>query len=261
VRFRPCIDLHNGQVKQIVGGSLRDAGEGPVTNFVASQPPEYFADLYWRDGLEGGHVIKLGPGNDAAARAALGCHPGSLQVGGGITGANAAEWLDAGAGKVIVTSHLFIDGELSEERLRELVAAVGAKRLVLDLSCRARDGEYYVVCDRWQTFTKLRVTRDTLGRLAESCSEFLIHGVDVEGMQSGIEKELVQSLGEWAPAPITYAGGIATEADVELMRVLGQGRLDITVGSALDIFGGQGLRYAELVDMDRQARSAKAPPA
>jgi phosphoribosylformimino-5-aminoimidazole carboxamide ribotide isomerase len=243
-------------VKQIVGGSLRDQGAGPETNFVATQPPEYFADLYWRDGLEGGHVIKLGPGNEAAARAALACHPGTLQVGGGITDENAAAWLEAGAAKVIVTSHLFVDGQLAGDRLARLVQAVGAENLVLDLSCRQRDGEYYVVCDRWQTFTSLRVTRDTLGRLASSCAEFLIHGVDVEGKQSGIEIPLVRKLGEWAPAPITYAGGIATPEDVALMRELGQGRLDITVGSALDIFGGSGLRYGDMVELDRRARSA-----
>lgn len=254
MRFRPCIDLHDGQVKQIVGGSLRDQGGGPVTNFVASQPPEYFADLYWRDGLEGGHVIMLGPGNHAAARAALGCHPGSLQVGGGITTDNAAEWLDAGADKVIVTSHIFLAGELMPERLRELVGAVGRDKLVLDLSCRRRGGDYYVVCDRWQTFTALRITPEGLAELAKWCAEFLIHGVDVEGKQAGIEEPLVQLLGECATIPVTYAGGITTPADVARMAELGQNRLDITVGSALDLFGGQGLRYRDLVELDRQNR-------
>lgn len=261
MRFRPCIDLHDGQVKQIVGGSLRDHGEGPVTNFVATRPPEYFADLYWRDGLEGGHVIKLGAGNDDAARAALSCHPGSLQLGGGITDDNAAAWLEAGAGKVIVTSHLFVEGQLSEARLQTLVDIVGRDRLVLDLSCRRQQDDYYVVCDRWQTFTSLRITRDTLCRLAESCAEFLIHGVDVEGKQAGIEESLVQMLGEWAPVPTTYAGGIATPEDVARLVELGQGRLGITVGSALDIFGGSGLRYLDLVAMDRQGRAGAPKPA
>ncbi len=254
MRFRPCIDLHDGRVKQIVGGSLRDQGDGPVTNFVAEQPPEYFADLYWRDGLAGGHVILLGPGNTAAARAALARHPGNLQVGGGITAANAAEWLDAGAGQVIVTSHVFVDGELSADRLRALVAAVGRERLVLDLSCRARGGDYYVVCDRWQTFTTLRVTPATLAELARHCAEFLVHGVDVEGKQAGIEEPLVELLGEAAPIPATYAGGIATPADVDRIARLGKNRLDFTVGSALDLFGGSGLRYRDMVELDRRNR-------
>jgi len=243
-------------VKQIVGGSLRDQGEGPVTNFVASQPPEYFADLYWRDGLQGGHVIMLGPGNEAAARAALGRHPGSLQVGGGITAANAADWLDAGADKVIVTSYVFVAGQLMPERVRELVGEVGRDRLVLDLSCRRQGDDYYVVCDRWQTFTSLRVERDTLEALADWCAEFLVHGVDVEGKQAGIEEPLVELLGEHATIPVTYAGGITTPADVERMAMLGKNRLDITVGSALDLFGGRGLRYRDLVELDQRNRDS-----
>lgn len=255
MRFRPCIDLHEGRVKQIVGGSLRDRGDAPLTHFVAEQPPEHFADLYWRDGLVGGHVVMLGPGNETAARAALARHPGNLQVGGGITADNAAGWLDAGADKVIVTSHVFVDGELSSERLRALVAAVGRERLVLDLSCRARAGDYYVVCDRWQTFTRLRVAPETLAELAGFCAEFLVHGVDVEGKQAGIEEPLAELLGRAAPIPTTYAGGIATPEDVARIARLGQGHLDFTVGSALDLFGGNGLRYRDLVEQDRRNRA------
>ena len=238
MRFRPCIDLHDGVVKQIVGGTLRDGGLGPATNFTADRPPEWFAAMYRKDGLTGGHVIQLGPGNREAARAALAAWPGGLQVGGGITADNAAEWLDAGASHVIVTSWVFHDGAVDEERLRRLVAAVGRARLVLDLSCRRREADYLVVTDRWQTFTRERVGPALLDWLARFCDEFLIHGVDVEGRCQGIETDLVALLGDWHGTPCTYAGGIRSLADIDAIGRLGRGRVDFTVGSALDIFGG-----------------------
>jgi phosphoribosylformimino-5-aminoimidazole carboxamide ribotide isomerase len=247
-RFRPCIDLHDGKVKQIVGGSLRDDGAGLRENFVSDESPATFAARYRADNLPGGHVIKLGPGNDDAARAALAAYPGGLHLGGGITADNAPAWLAAGASHVIVTSWLFSpEGRFLPERLARLVSRIGAERLVIDLSCRRTATGWTVAMNRWQTLTDLEVTPATLDRLADSCAEFLIHAADVEGLCGGIDTDLVRLLGRWAGRPLTYAGGIATPADIALLEDLGAGHVDYTVGSALDIFGGRGLRYADLV--------------
>jgi phosphoribosylformimino-5-aminoimidazole carboxamide ribotide isomerase len=239
MRFRPCIDLHDGQVKQIVGATLGADKAGLRTNFSSTLPPAYFATLYRRDGLTGGHVIMLGPGNEPAALDALAAWPGGLQLGGGITDENAARWLDHGASHVIVTSHVF--------RLRILNRLVGRDRLVLDLSCRWRDDGYYVVTDRWQRFTSLRISPELLADLSAFCAEFLVHAVDVEGTCTGVDARLLGLLAESIPLPTTYAGGVASVADLELIRAAGRGRIDVTVGSALDIFGGSGLRYRDLV--------------
>lgn len=252
-RFRPCIDLHQGVVKQIVGGSLRDDGTRPVENFVSPNPPAWFAERFRDDFLTGGHVIKLGPGNDDAAREALAAWPGGLQLGGGIDAANAASWLEAGAAQVIVTSALFAaDGTFQPDSLAALVRAVGASRLVIDLSCRRTACGWTVAMNRWQTLTELDVSPATLDRLAPHCAEFLIHAADVEGLCGGIDAELVAMLGAWGGRPVTYAGGAATMDDLRLVESAGQGRVDVTVGSALDLFGGNGLRYADLVAWNRR---------
>lgn len=253
-RFRPCIDLHDGKVKQIVGGTLRDEGAGPTENFVSAKPSSWFAETFRQDQLTGGHVIKLGPGNDEAAREALAAWPGGLQLGGGITPANAAEWLDAGASHVIVTSVLFDQaGTFLPDQLTALVKAVGKKRLVIDLSCRKTDRGWTVAMNRWQTLTDLDVTTATLDRLAPYCDEFLIHAADVEGLCGGIDGELVSFLGEWGKIPLTYAGGAASLSDVAKVSTLGHGKVDVTVGSALDLFGGKGVRYADLVTWNHRA--------
>ena len=252
--FRPCIDLHEGKVKQIVGGTLGDDPNQLRTNFVSERPAAWFAELYKRDGLHGGHVIMLGQGNETAAREALGAYPGGLQVGGGINVDNARAWLDAGASHVIVTSWVFRGGRLDSERLESLVAAIGRERLVLDLSCRRRGNDYFVVTDRWQKFTDLQITRETLSRLAGSCAEFLIHAADVEGLCRGIDSELVAQLAEWATIPTTYAGGAKSLADLEEVTRVGHGRIDLTIGSALDIFGGTGVRYADVVEFNRRSQ-------
>jgi len=248
MRFRPCIDLHNGKVKQIVGGTLVD-GREPQTNFQAAKPAAWFADLYRRDNLPGGHIIQLGPGNTRAAESALAAWPGGLQIGGGVNGENAAEWIDAGAAAVIVTSWVFHDGRIDARRLDQLVSRVGRDRLVLDLSCRRKGPDYYIVTDRWQTFTRERVTTALLDSLAGAAHEFLIHAVDVEGQCRGIERPLVELLGTWGKIPVTYAGGIHTREDIRQIDQLGQGGLDFTVGSALDIFGGHQLSYQEIAKM------------
>src|SRR5437870_8578951 len=213
--FRPCIDLHQGKVKQIVGGTLGTAAERLRTNFVSDRSAAWYAELYKGDGLKGGQVIMLGPGNQTEAQAALRAYPGGLQIGGGINADNAREWLEAGASHVIVTSWIFREGQLDQERLDELEKVIGKPRLVLDLSCRRRGNDYFVVTDGWQKFTELAITRATLERLAQHCAEFLIHAVDVEGLCEGIDKELVAKLGEWCPIATTYAGGARSLADLE----------------------------------------------
>jgi len=253
--FRPCIDLHEGKVKQIVGGTLTDGAAGPRTNFVSDRPSAWYAELYRRDGLTGGHVIMLGPGNEAAGREALRAYPGGLQIGGGIRADNAPGFLDDGASHVIVTSWIFQGAVLNRERLNQLVTTVGRERLVLDLSCRRRGDDYLVVTDRWQTFTDLLVTRETLEDLAGYCAEFLIHAVDVEGLCRGIDRELVEKLAAWSPIPATYAGGANSLADLEDVTRVGRGKIDLTIGSALDIFGGSSVRYADAVAFNRRARA------
>ncbi|KAG2427785.1 hypothetical protein HXX76_012110 [Chlamydomonas incerta] len=266
IRFRPCIDIHKGKVKQIVGSTLKDlpdsgsSGAAELkTNFVSDKPSSWYSELYRRDGLAGGHVIMLGA-DDASkqtALEALRAWPGGLHMGGGVTADNALQYLDAGASHVIVTSYVFREGRLEEERLRQLVKLVGKQRLVLDLSCRQRDGQYWVVTDRWQKFSSLALSEKTLAELAASCDEFLVHGVDVEGMQLGIDEELVRVLGEWSPIPVTYAGGARTLEDLERVRAAGGGRVDITVGSALDIFGGK-LPYDDVVAWHHRQQAAAA---
>ena len=247
-RFRPCIDLHNGQVKQIVGGSLTDRAEDLQTNFVSERPSSWFAEQYKSDGLQGGHVIKLGPGNEDAALAALAAYPNGLQLGGGIKIDNAEQYLAAGASHVIVTSWLFDkSGRFDFGKLQELVSHIGPERLVLDLSCRKTGDGWTVAMNRWQTLTDLDVSYKTLDRLGESCAEFLIHAADVEGKCQGIDGDLVKFLGDWAQRPMTYAGGACQFVDLKTVNELSQGTVDLTVGSALDIFGGSGVKYADCV--------------
>jgi len=245
VRFRPCIDIHNGRVKQIVGGSLTDAGDRAKENFVSEMNAAWYADLYRSHGLTGGHVILLNAKDSpyyeqtkAQALSALREWPGGLMIGGGISADNAGEFLDAGASHVIVTSWVFRDGHIRYDRIRTLRETVGKEHLVLDLSCRKRDGKYFVVTDRWQKFTEEEVTADLLSRLQESCDEFLIHAVDVEGKAKGIEEALVELLADACGIPATYAGGVGSYEDVRKLRDLGKGKVDVTIGSALDLFGG-----------------------
>lgn len=253
MRFRPCIDLHDGRVKQIVGSTLQDCDSANLqTNFSSKFPPSHYARMYRQDNLVGGHIIMLGPGNEGAAVDALAGWPGGLQVGGGITVDNAGRWLELGASHVIVTSYVFHDGQLDSGRLRRLCGLTGKDRLVLDLSCRWKDDGYYVVTDRWQNFTRLRISKEVLAELADSCDEFLVHAVDVEGKCMGVDERLIDLLAAYATIPTTYAGGVGTMQDLLLIRDAGKGRLDATVGSALDIFGGSGCTYDEVVAFHRQ---------
>ncbi|MBM3223121.1 MAG: phosphoribosylformimino-5-aminoimidazole carboxamide ribotide isomerase [Candidatus Tectomicrobia bacterium] len=256
MRFRPCIDLRHGQVVQIVGASLRDGDtQAPVTNFATECPATAYAQMYRDDAIPGGHVIALGPGNQEAALAALRAFPGGMHMGGGITPDNAALYLEAGASHVIVTSYVFQQGQVNMARLHTLVQAVGRQRLVLDLSCRQRDGVFWVVTDRWQQFTEVPVNQQTLAMLAVHCDAFLVHGVDVEGTRLGIDETLVELLGAYSPLPVTYAGGANALEDLERVKRLGQGRVDLTIGSALDIFGGN-VPYQAVIAWQRQQERA-----
>ena len=252
MRFRPCIDIHNGKVKQIVGGSLKDEENHAETNFTSERRAGYFAEMYQRDGLSGGHVILLNPPASEyygetlkQAEEALAAYPGGLQAGGGIRADNAEKFLDMGASHVIVTSYVFQEGRIRWENLEKLKRAVGKERIVVDLSCRKKDGDYYIVTNRWQTFTEVKLTQEVLEEIAGYCSEFLVHGVDVEGRASGIEEDLVRLLGRHEKNAVTYAGGIGSLEDLERLRVLSDGRVDFTIGSALDLFGG-GIPYEEI---------------
>lgn len=280
MEFRTCIDIHNGKVKQIVGSSLRDKNNEAVENFVAEQDARFYADLYKKDGVKGGHIILLNAKDSeyyeatkAQAIEALRVYPGGLQVGGGITADNAKGFIEAGASHVIVTSYVFKDGRIDYDNLRKLVAEVGKEHIVLDLSCRylkdtsqivygvqddlfalpypPRGEGYYIVTNRWQVETEERVTPELLDKLSKYCDEFLIHAVDVEGKQRGIEKPLVAILGDWGKLPITYAGGVASYGDLEEIKVLGRNKVNVTIGSALDLFGGK-LKYEEVLKMLKQ---------
>jgi len=252
-QFRPCIDLHQGKVKQIVGGSLND--KGAKENFISEYNAAYYAALYREHGLTGGHVIALGKGNHDEALSALRTYPGGLQFGGGVTARNAAEYLEAGASHVIVTSYLFKDKEFSWDRLDKIKRETGVDRLVLDLSCRRTEDGWYIATDRWQTITSMPVTHESLIELADHCDEFLIHAADVEGLQAGIDEELVALLGQGCPVAVTYAGGARSLEDLKRVNELSNGIVDLTIGSALDIFGGQGVTLDACI-LWNQAHSA-----
>lgn len=257
MRFRPCIDIHNGKVKQIVGGSLQDQGDVAVENYVSAQDAAWYAEFYRKDGLTGGHIILLNPKGSSyyeatrqqAVNAVSAC-PGCFQIGGGVTLENAVDYIEKGASHVIVTSYVFREGRIDYGRLNELSNRIGRNRLVLDLSCRKRDGHYYIVTDRWQRFTDLEVNLETLDKLAGFCDEFLIHAADVEGKASGIEEELAALLGTWNKIPVTYAGGVGNFSDLEKLNMLGQGHVDVTIGSALDLFGGP-MEYQKVLEYCR----------
>lgn len=257
MKFRPCIDIHNGCVKQIVGGSLADKGNKAQDNFVSEQDGSYYGALYKSRGLTGGHIIILNPAGSEfyekdlqQAYSALSSFDGGLQIGGGINDKNAAGFLDKGASHVIVTSFVFRNGEIDEHNLTLMKNAVGKDRLVLDLSCRKRGEDYYIVTDRWQKFTDTKLCPETIERLRNSCDEFLIHAVDVEGKARGIEDGVATMLGDIEGMPATYAGGISSFDDLEKLKMLGKGRVDFTIGSALDIFGGN-MSFEEVCGFDK----------
>lgn len=250
MKFRPCIDLHEGYVKQIVGETFKD-GSKPQTNFISNHPPSWFAKTYLEDGFKEGHIIKLGDGNDNAAKEALSVSPNTFQIGGGITLENAEQWLEAGASAVIITSWLFTNGQIDEIKLHKLVKAIGKEHIVIDLSCRKKDGIYYVVADRWQTYTNTIFNADTLHELSNSCSEFLVHAVDVEGLKSGIDSNIIHILSSHSPISSVYAGGIQSIEDLEYIQKIGKNQIDVTIGSSLDLFGGN-LEYEKITNFFNQ---------
>lgn len=246
MKFRPCIDIHNGKVKQIVGGSLLDKGDYAQDNFVSEKDGDFYAKLYKDAGLEGGHIILLNPAGSQyyeedvrQACLALSAYPGGLQIGGGMTAENAAFFLEQGASHIIVTSYVFKDGKINYENLEKIVAVTGKKHLVLDLSCRKKGEDYYIVTDRWQKFTDVKLTEDVLSELADYCDEFLVHAVDVEGKAGGIEEDIAALLGNWDGISATYAGGVSSFEDLRKLKELGRNKVDVTIGRALDLFGGE----------------------
>lgn len=254
MEFRPCIDIHNGKVKQIVGGSLRDEGSFAKENFSTDADASFFAQRYKRDGIKGGHIILLNPPESeyyAATREqaihALRSYPGGLQIGGGISDENAPYFLEQGASHVIVTSYVFARGRVDYGNLEKLAAAVGREHLVLDLSCRKRGDGYVIVTDRWQKFTDEKISAELLDRLSSYADEFLVHAVDVEGKASGVETDLVKLLGSWGKIPVTYAGGVSSFEDLKILRIYGRNRLNVTIGSALDLFGGR-MEYEKVLE-------------
>jgi len=255
MKFRPCIDLHSGSVKQIVGSTLDT--KGLEENFTSEHPAEYYAEMYKSSSLTGGHVIKLGPNNDTPALSALSAYPSGLQIGGGITDSNCADWIDKGASHVIVTSYVFKDGLINYSNLNKLVEIVGKDKIVLDLSCRRKpddtEGPYYVVTDRWQNYTDFVVDEESLKELSAYCDEFLVHGVENEGKRCGILEDLVILL-KSSPIPVTYAGGVRNLEDLERVKELGGGKVDLTIGSALDIFGGD-LKYEDVMEWHNRENS------
>lgn len=245
MKFRPCIDIHNGKVKQIVGGSLRDQKDHASENFVSEMDASFYAKLYEKHDIKGGHVILLNAADSPyyeetkkQALLALSSFPQGLMVGGGIRPENAEEFLKAGASHVIVTSYVFHDGKIDMDRLHKMVAAVGKEHLVLDLSAKKVEGQYHIMTERWQNASLEILDEKLLNDLMQYSSEYLIHAVDVEGKSQGIEQELVTMLGGWGKIPMTYAGGVHNEEDLQLLRNLGKNHLDVTIGSALDLFGG-----------------------
>lgn len=251
--FRPCIDLHQGKVKQIVGSSLRDDGSAPKENFVSEHDAAWFAQLYQADKVKGAHVIMLGKGNEEAAEQALQAYPMGLQVGGGIHSDNAEHYLSLGASHVIVTSFLFDqEGKFQQARLEDLVKRIGRERLVIDLSCKTTERGWVVAMNRWQTLTDLELNASTMEFLASYADEFLIHAVDIEGKCEGIDEKLVARLSEWSPIPVTYAGGARSVNDLWRVDELSSGKVDVTIGSALDIFGGKLVRYRDCIAFNQR---------
>lgn len=246
MEFRPCIDLHDGKVKQIVGSTLGYSNQKVVENFTSEYDSTYYAKLFAKDQLTGGHVIMLGSDNEDAAIRALNAYPAGLQVGGGITADNAKKYIDAGASHVIVTSYIFHDGMLDMTRLHKLIEAVGKDKLVIDLSCRKRDGKWFVVTDKWTKFSDFEVNAETIKMIENYCDELLIHAVDVEGKRSGMQEGLVADLARWTSIPTTYAGGVRSLEDLILFKTIGNNKLHVTIGSSLDIFGGN-FPYKEAV--------------
>lgn len=258
MEFRPCIDIHNGQVKQIVGASLCDTNDYAMENFVSTQDGAFYGKLYKKMGLKGGHVILLNPKSSEYYEAtknqvflALSAYPDGLMAGGGINLDNAHDFLEHGASHVIVTSYVFTDGAVNYERLSKLSKSVGKEHLVLDLSCRKKENDYYIVTDRWQKFTDEKITLETLDRLSSYCDEFLIHAADVEGKCQGIEVSLVRLLGDFCTIPITYAGGVGSYEDLRLLKEFGKNHVNVTIGSALDLFGGK-LNFKRVLEICRE---------
>ena len=242
-------------MRQIVGSSLLKGA--PQINHTSDFDAAYFASLYREEGLSGGHVISLGDNNQKQAVAALGAYRGGLQYGGGVTAENAQKYLEAGASHVIATSYLMDNNRFCWERLEQLKKEVGQEHLVIDLSCRKTRAGWVVASNRWQTLTKMTLTEKTILELQENCNEFLIHAADEEGKQSGMDEQLIKFLGQYCDIPTTYAGGASSLGDLDKVANLSNKKLDLTIGSALDIFGGFGVTLEDCILWNRSNKNHK----
>ena len=249
--FRPCIDLHQGKVKQIVGNTLTKDQEDLRINFVSDKTASNFAKICSQDKLRGGHLIMLGSGNKEAALDALKSYPGGLQVGGGISLDCASDWIREGASHVIVTSCLFDEiAHFKLAKLQDLASKIGKDKIVIDLSCKSNGKSWTVMKDNWQTATDLSLSESLLCLLSDYCDEFLIHATELEGKCQGIDSKLIKFLGRSSPLPCTYAGGVSSISDLDYIKSISDGRVDVTIGSGLDLFGGKLIKYKDCVSWD-----------
>ncbi|KAF6005708.1 hypothetical protein HII12_005282 [Brettanomyces bruxellensis] len=243
-----CIDIHGGKVKQIVGGTLNQddteqskntCKSNLETNFVSEKSSSYYAKLYEEHGIIRTHVIKLGSleENNRVAIEALKAWPKHLQIGGGINDTNAKYWIQQGADKVIVTSWLFPKGQFDKSRLERISQLVGKEHLVVDLSYFDAGG---VEQGRLLSYSRGTARNSSFMQLM------------LKAFCKGIDQELVAKLAEWCTSPIVYAGGAKSIDDLKLVDKLSHGRVDLTFGSALDLFGGKLVRFKDCCKWNQQ---------
>ncbi len=251
MNFRPCIDVFKGKVVQLIGTSLFGGEEKTIVkHFESEYSPAYYAELFKQDNLKGGHILSLGSGNNDVVIEALKAFNGGMKYGGSVTPENAHVYLDAGATHVIVNSYVFDNGEINLPNLKSLVKSIGKDKLVLDMSCRKKNGDYYIVTNLWEKFTNVILDQKSLQDISKYCDEIIVHGVDSEGRKQGLESDLVRILAQHTPIKTVYAGGISSIADLTMIKALGNEKIDPCIGTALSIYGGN-LSYYEVLEWNK----------